>query len=148
MFFFLQKLGLRRCGIARTRANERASDNREGEVDGLGHAEVAGKQCVEVPEDERVDDDVDAQHDVDVGHREPVVLVYRMPQVVPLYPSTCTHARLQQLVSSRGLQCAPPSALPVLAELRSCWPATADMTSGPQLRIYCPLLRNYERHHV
>ena len=66
-----------------------ASEDREGKVDGFRHAEVAGTKSVEIPEDERVYGDVDAQHDVDVGHRELVVVVDRMSQVVPLDADTC-----------------------------------------------------------
>jgi len=100
--------GLKYCGKARKRG--KTSDNRERKVDGFGHAEVAGKKRVEVPEDQRVADDDEAQHHVDVGHRELVVFVHRMSNVLPLYTGTCTRTRRALVTAPAGrfvVRCSP-----------------------------------------
>jgi len=64
-------------------------NNREREVDRLGHAEIAWQQCIHVPEDKAMNENVDHQHDVDVSHRELVVFVQRLQQVIPPDPGAC-----------------------------------------------------------
>ena len=55
-----------------------SGDNREGKVDGFRHSEVSGQETVHVPEDERMNENIDGKHNVDVCHRELVVFVHRL----------------------------------------------------------------------
>ena len=60
----------------------------EWEVEGLRGAEVSWLQRVDIPRDQRVDDNIDDEHDQCVSHRKLVVDVCRSVDGTPLHSNT------------------------------------------------------------
>lgn len=61
---------------------------REGEIKRLGCAKVSRKQCVEVPRDQRIDDNIEEEEQERIEHCETVVNGDRCIEGRPLYSNT------------------------------------------------------------